>query len=505
MTAINWTKTEAGEHLAGDYRVVRKTGRYEVWNGQAEPIKKRLSLTEAKRFVEEMLTPVVDSTTVDPTAITYDDFIVAVRESGWTVSQIGGDEKQPDALKLLLETVGQTNVVEWIDRALICGDLKDGERSEPVVAPTVTKFKAGNASDPIPAKPAKAKVKDVQAIADELVWKSGKNAWNRGDLPDLLTEFDLTDADLNDLIRERAVENFSARLKRNLNAERLNWLPPVEGVSVTGQQTHSWSTECGQHKIIRVSGAEPRFMVVTKIDSKIAREREIANDLKNLREALERAEAWHVAQNGLSGVRSNKNSILAKAVELGLHKRPALPTLGTQPEGEERIMHVSEKKATAMLTAMGLPDVENWSMAKLTKTLNDIAAATDGAAMPDDKEHRVLFKKIRAANEAGTKISVGEVAASEKTKPGKNGKSAAKNTKPDKPSNGKSAVDAFGFRVGSRKAQIMSILSKAKNPMTVKEIREAGEIPGGYQEFLNELHEKKIVKGDQTAGWVLTK
>lgn len=459
ITEINWNKDETtGDLVAGAYRIHRKTGRYEVYNGQPEPIKKRLSLTEAKRFVGELLAGQQEPAP----SWNYMRFLETLRAGGWTTAQITGEVEQPEELVALLTEVGLGQAEQWIMEALDKSDLTDDkpeqtveEADDPATVvgqevalhetPELTKViermsntpevkaikvRAGNASDPAPRQE-RPKAKDVQALADELVWRCGKNTWNRGDLPELMKECGLRDEELNDRIRERALENFQARYRRNLNAEKLNWTGPVEQITASESEAHVWATECGMYRIMRVGGASPRYLVTAKIIAPAAKEREVANDLKTLREALERAEEYHQRQMDLPAVKSNKNRILDEAVLLGLHKRPAAQNYNPE-ETEESDMHVSEKKAGVLLTAMGMPDVENWSITKLTKAVNGIATVTAGGSIPEDKDLRTLYKTIRRANEAGTKITVGAVSAEPAVKPGK-GKPAAEKTKPGKP------------------------------------------------------------------------
>ena len=489
ISEINWTRDEAtGDLVAGDYRLVKKSGYWSVFNGQPEPLKRRLTKDAAQRFVAELLAAKTEpAVEVD----SYHAFLAGLLAGGWDAAQITGDVAQPDGLVDYLTGHGLEKAEQWIIRALDAGDLPDVEPrvvEEPAAAPAVKPaVKAGNASDPVSVKPAKEKAKDVQALADELVWKAGQNAWNRGDLPDLLREFGLKDDDLNDRIREKALESFQARYRRNLNAEKLTWTGPTEGASVTGADTHTWVTECGMLRIVRVGGADPRFAVIVKIVAKAAKEKEIANDLKNLREALERAEAWHAGQMDLTSVKSNRERILAEAVELGLHKRPAAQNYN--PETEEAEMHVTEKQARGLLTAMGVPGVDDWSIKKLTTAMADIAAATDGADLPEDADLRKLYKKIRQANDASTKISVGEVSA-EKSKPGKDKKSAAEKAKP-----GSMVKAGKNGQHGGRLGVVIELLKVAsvKNPVSREDI---------YRELCQKFPEEKKRKPTEMGYYV---
>ena len=474
-TELNWTK-DGTDRLCGDYRIKSRSGYFDVYNGQPEPVAKKLSLKAARRFVEEQLAPAVTPAEIeaayDAACICMPEINAAMAKSGQPDGSGTHDENsqtEPDP-----ETPELTKAIERVQ-----------EHPEVKAVKAAAKLRAGNANDPAP-KPAREKAKDVQALADELVWKHGKNAWQRGDLPDLLKAQGLQEEDLNDRVREKALEHFDSRLKRNLNAEKLTWTGPFERKLAGEWDAHVWETECGMYKVIRVSGAEPRYMVVAKIIAAAAKEKEVANDLKTLREALERAEDYHKRQMDLPSVRSNKDRILDEAVALGLHKRPQ-PQNYNPEETEESEMHVSEKKVGVLLTSMGLPDVENWSISKLTKAVNDIATVTAGANLPEDKGLRMLYKSIRRANEEGKKISVGEVSAEPAGKPGK-GKSATEKTKPGKPAGSAGGIDRFGSRLGSDAAKFNSLLSS--KPKTMKEIMEEG---GFGSTFYN--HARKLVEG----------
>lgn len=207
-----------------------------------------------------------------------------------------------------------------------------------------------------------------------------------------------------------------------------------------------------------------------------------------------------------------------------------------QSEGTENggsVMKVQRAEYELLLGELGLPAAKTAKMsakelhAKLAK-LPEKAAGKDIA----DEGSAKLCKRLLKAVEDGEEVEIVEAEKTTADKPVKEGKgkkaagkekskvsangnghagngstnghAKAKKTKPAAEKKSGVELDKWGARVGSRKAQINALLS-AKTPKTIKQLREEGNIPGNYADYLDELAKQKIVKGDHKEGWVLIK
>lgn len=361
---------------------------------------------------------------------------------------------------------------------------------------------------------------DTQSRVNRLVWEHGLNVVERADREELLAQFDLGLGDLSDTALERARQFVT---ERTYQTGPLVW-GQMETITFTGsaETAEQWRTKCGRYRILRVLGADPRFSAAARVNSPAARERHIGN-ARNLGAALDLVAAYHARLLGEPTV-DNASKVLKVAERNGSHKvtRPPISgggepynnsTDGNGPDVEtitrdgRTVMQISDTKARTLLAACGVPEnaaiMAPKNAGRLQKRLND-AAKMAGYARPEDAELGGLYDEVLGALEAGTEVTV--KAAGKKAgqaKPQATGKKADK-TSPRKPeAAGSGEVDSRGFK--GRKAEIMAILEKARGPLTVKEVREAGGIPGSYRDFFDALAAKKVIKGDHEKGWMLVK
>jgi hypothetical protein len=168
-------------------------------------------------------------------------------------------------------------------------------------------------------------------------------------------------------------------------------------------------------------------------------------------------------------------------------------------------MKITEQGARDLLVAAGLPkaDVAGYTVKRLQMKLTKLAEL-EGASRPDGEQGEIWDKVTKAAGK-GKEIQVGDLPA-----PVPSTKAAAKaeaSAAKGKSSNGtakpKAELDYLGYKKASRFGQINALLS-ATTPKTVKQLQTEGDIPGNYRKYLEELLEKKLVKGDHDKGFVLT-
>jgi hypothetical protein len=343
--------------------------------------------------------------------------------------------------------------------------------------------------------------------------------------------------------------------------KKVTWHGPVAGEDCCSAW-HTWSTKDGAYQVrrsVNATGLGGRFMVgyrrhVVRHDRTeydlvdfVRDERTQAyypKEYRTLAAAFEAAERLLSEREVVTIDGSNAAAVTAKAAAAGLAKfaskedsapeRVAPATMknndAQKEEGETmsaattEVLNVTRGELVDLLTGLGfLTDsrrrrkAERWDAERCVRKVKDLPAFMK--KQPDRADRiaklsapqKELLGNVCAAVEADVEIKV-RAEAAPKAKAGAKsngkavGKSAAKKAAKPPSSNGAAAnVDAWGFREGTRKAQIMQILAKAKKPLTVPQIREAGSIPGGYQDFLDALAKDGTVKGDHKDGWTLAK
>lgn len=262
-------------------------------------------------------------------------------------------------------------------------------------------------------------------------------------------------------------------------ANVLTWEGPIQAAfEGNGSHFDVWTTACGRYRIARCNGGDPRFAALVAIDAPGAKERVIADDLKNLQKAMDAVEAYHAGQTG-EETESNGAKILAEAKENGLYKTVKINTVtntGTTSEPgdnsqtggsemtETKMFEVEEKAARDMLAAAGFTAAKTCPNKKLVNRLNRLDKNLDVLNEPDGDAERKLFHKCLRAIEAGTPIGLeGMVPAETNGKASK----AAKNGTPKAPRQ-KADVDKFGCRAGSQAATINAVFGK--KPKTAADI-----------------------------------
>jgi hypothetical protein len=182
----------------------------------------------------------------------------------------------------------------------------------------------------------------------------------------------------------------------------------------------------------------------------------------------------------------------------------------TRTNESEEPMKVAEAAARNLLVAVGLSNSSDRKQCPLKNVLNRVnkldKLQDEDLARANGTDHAKVRDSILEALAAGKKIEVaGHAESNGAVRPAKEKKAKGKKaTKGKSGGDGEAKADRFGARLGSRKAQINSLLSP-KVAKTAKQIREEGNIPGSYVEYFDELKKKGIVKGNHEEGFTLAK
>jgi HB1, ASXL, restriction endonuclease HTH domain len=294
----------------------------------------------------------------------------------------------------------------------------------------------------------------MQAIVDQIIERSGAAILKErsAETEQLLGQHGMTLEDLT----ERQIINSIAKHKRKLmklaseaplDENTLTWLPPQS--SSNGVSTFdTWTTKCGRFRISRITGPEPRFMSIKKINALGATEREIKNDMRTLRAAIGSIESLPECK----GMASNSETIISQAEkdgnskltpstyqdpkqgerlqrlkeikrdDLALHTpigpvevvetvREELPDGGpvVEEKQEENSFRITEEQARKLLEDTGRKSVGKWPLDKIVKMLNRPQHLTDGGTeLVGDSLN--LFKALSSAVQEGRKVVLEESA-----------------------------------------------------------------------------------------------
>ena len=190
-------------------------------------------------------------------------------------------------------------------------------------------------------------------------------------------------------IEKRSItESMICKAKRFANKHRdstLTWKEPV--LQNEDYPIHVWDTECNRYRIARIVSEESRYLVIMMINAPGARESIIANDLRNLKQALISVEE-HLSNMAEEEVKTNAREVLRKAGELKLekfhrnvedisrevHNNNEVNANNNQMKGEIQSMSVklTERSIRKALLAMGYDEIPSWTLKWLSKKISKL-------------------------------------------------------------------------------------------------------------------------------------